>query len=163
MPISQSSDKNKGFTLVELLVAITIVAILSMIALTLYSSSQKSARDAKRKEDINAISKALEQYKTAKGSYPTGCADAWSGDTHTEWNLTTCGLTGYMKELPKDPINYDNGDCDTKDGCHLYRLCVSSDGSSYVVGVNLEDGADQGAPTDCGLAGSHRFWIPNQL
>lgn len=50
----------RGFTLVELLVVIVIIAILATVGLTLFSSSQTSARDAKRKEDINAIASALE-------------------------------------------------------------------------------------------------------
>lgn len=56
MPKSKSS----GFTLVELLVVIAIIAVLSMIGLTVFTGVQKSARDAKRKGDIDAIAKAME-------------------------------------------------------------------------------------------------------
>ena len=49
-----------GFTLVELLVVISIIAVLSVIGVTVFSGVQKSARDAKRRGDIDAISKALE-------------------------------------------------------------------------------------------------------
>ncbi|OGE26281.1 hypothetical protein A3C26_03770 [Candidatus Daviesbacteria bacterium RIFCSPHIGHO2_02_FULL_39_12] len=51
---------NKGFTLVELLVVVAIIAILSVIGITLFSSAQQNARDARRKSDIDAIAKALE-------------------------------------------------------------------------------------------------------
>lgn len=57
----------RGFTLIELLVVISIIAILSVIGLTLFSSVQKSARDARRKMDIDAIAKALEIAKTGTG------------------------------------------------------------------------------------------------
>lgn len=52
--------KNKGFTLVELLVVVAIIAILSVIGLTVFSGSQANARDARRKADIDAIAKVIE-------------------------------------------------------------------------------------------------------
>jgi prepilin-type N-terminal cleavage/methylation domain-containing protein len=51
---------NKGFTLVELMIGITIIAILSTVGYVVFSNIQKNARDAKRKEDVNAIAKAYE-------------------------------------------------------------------------------------------------------
>ncbi len=50
----------KGFTLIELMVVITIIAILSMIGVTAFSGVQKNARDAKRRGDIDAIATAFE-------------------------------------------------------------------------------------------------------
>lgn len=55
--------KNSGFTLVELLVVVAIIAILSVIGLTIFSGAQANARDARRRADIDAISKALETNK----------------------------------------------------------------------------------------------------
>lgn len=55
--------QKKGFTLVELMVAITIIAILSVVGVTVYTGVQKSARDAKRRADIDAIATALETNK----------------------------------------------------------------------------------------------------
>lgn len=51
---------NSGFTLVELLVVITILAILGAIAFSVYANAQKSARDAKRKADIDVLAKNFE-------------------------------------------------------------------------------------------------------
>ncbi len=50
----------QGFTLIELLVVVAIIAILSVIGLAVFGGVQKSARDARRKADIDAISKAYE-------------------------------------------------------------------------------------------------------
>ncbi|MBI2020050.1 prepilin-type N-terminal cleavage/methylation domain-containing protein [Candidatus Daviesbacteria bacterium] len=61
MPTSITLSVNKkGFTLVELLVVITIIAILATIGLTIYTSAQKQARDAKRRSDIDAIAQTME-------------------------------------------------------------------------------------------------------
>ena len=60
----------KGFTLVELLIAMTIVVILSAMGLSIYSSIQKGGRDAKRKSDLAVIQSALEQYHADQFYYP---------------------------------------------------------------------------------------------
>lgn len=59
----------RGFTLVELMVVITIIAILSVVGVTVFSGVQKSARDTKRRVDIDAIAKALEVNKNPDGKY----------------------------------------------------------------------------------------------
>lgn len=66
-----NKTKNHGFTLVELLVVISIIAILAVVGITVFSGVQKSARDAKRKADINAIANALEVNKDPVNGYKT--------------------------------------------------------------------------------------------
>lgn len=66
----------EGFTLVELLVVVAIIAILSVIGLTIFTSAQSNARDARRKADIDAIANAIEVSRTPGKVYytagPTG-------------------------------------------------------------------------------------------
>ncbi|MFH1536343.1 MAG: type II secretion system protein, partial [Patescibacteria group bacterium] len=69
------------FTLVELLVVISIIAILSVIGITVFTGVQKNARDAKRRGDIDAISQAMEVHygaseSLAQGPYPY-LRDSW--------------------------------------------------------------------------------------
>lgn len=64
--------KNKGFTLLEILVVIGIIMILVGMMSVSYSTAQKKARDAKRKSDLSSIQNAMEQYYSVCGyKYPT--------------------------------------------------------------------------------------------
>lgn len=59
----------KGFTLVELMVTVAIIAILATSGVAVYSNVSKNARDAKRKVDIESIAKTFEQKYTRNKSY----------------------------------------------------------------------------------------------
>jgi prepilin-type N-terminal cleavage/methylation domain-containing protein len=65
-------NNNWGFTLLEMLVVVGIIAVLVGLGFTSYSTAQKKARDAKRKSDLKSIQNALEQYYSICGyQYPT--------------------------------------------------------------------------------------------
>ncbi len=62
----------KGFTLLEILVAVGIISIMAGLGALSFSSAQKKARDAKRKSDLKTIQNAMEQYYSTCGyKYPT--------------------------------------------------------------------------------------------
>ena len=60
----------KAFTLVELIIVITILAILATIWLMSFQSYTSDARDWKRKEDLSSIRSGLELYQAKKASLP---------------------------------------------------------------------------------------------
>lgn len=62
MKINLPKNNKKGFTLIELMVVVTIIAILAVVGLTLFNNTQRRARDATRQREIDAISKAMESY-----------------------------------------------------------------------------------------------------
>lgn len=105
-----------GFTLVELLVTISIIAILSAIGLVIYSSVIKQGRDSKRQSDLRSIQSALEQYYADQLFYPTESVDGKGLDnqlgktppqsfTNAVGNPSlSIGTKVYMNVLPEDPV-----------------------------------------------------------
>ncbi len=69
--------KNKGFTLIELIITVTIISILAVSGLGSYRSAQKRARDAKRVQDMRTIQTSAEQYYVmSEGDYPADTNDS---------------------------------------------------------------------------------------
>jgi general secretion pathway protein G len=66
-----SLKKQKGFTIVELLIVIVVIGILATLVIVTFSGIQQKARNTKRQTDINAISSHVEAYYASNGYYPT--------------------------------------------------------------------------------------------
>jgi general secretion pathway protein G len=96
----------KGFTMIELLIVMVILAIVLSIGIGNFISSQIKARDSQRKGDLQNIVRALEIYYNDKGEYPIGSSNAgiagqtW-GDPFVDPDNPT--ETVYMNVLPDDP------------------------------------------------------------
>lgn len=60
----------KGFTIIEILVAVSVIAILATIGFSVFQSAQGKSRDARRVSDLNTITKVLEVNKTSAGYQP---------------------------------------------------------------------------------------------
>jgi general secretion pathway protein G len=82
---------SKGFTLLELIVVITIMGILVSIALPNYRNSVISAREAVLRENLYRLRDLIDQYQSDKGKYPE-TLDALVSD-------------GYLRKIPSDPIS----------------------------------------------------------
>jgi len=98
-----------GFTLVELLVTISIVALLSSVVLASINASRMKSRDARRIENLRQIRLALELFFDANGYYPqSDCGWDCNGYRYsytTSWDGLKTDLAPYIPMLPKDPIN----------------------------------------------------------
>lgn len=91
----------KGFTLIEILVSVTILAVLTAIAVTSYSSINKKSRDTKRKSDLSQLQTALEMYRSDYGYYPNVNTGSFATADNLNSALVTTG--GYMPAIPDDP------------------------------------------------------------
>lgn len=81
----------KGFTLLELLVVIGIIAVLLGLGSVSFSSAQKKARDAKRASDLQSMQKYLEQcYSISSYVYPNTTAPATLTGSTTSTITATC-------------------------------------------------------------------------
>ena len=64
-------ERQKGFTLIELMVAITIIGLLASTVLASLANSRRAARDVTRIQTVKEIQKALELYRNVNGgNYP---------------------------------------------------------------------------------------------
>ncbi len=87
--------QQKGFTLIEILVVTTILAVLAVGAFVSFASAGKSARDSRRKTDLETVRQAMVLYKAETGCYP-------SGDYGTAVGALVTG--GYLSSpAPSDP------------------------------------------------------------
>jgi general secretion pathway protein G len=118
-----------GFSLLELMIVISILVILAMVAMGMYSKTVLAAKEATLRQDLHTMNRMLDQYAADKGKLPQSLED-----------LTGAG---YLPDIPIDPITDqkdwvleygdDPGATDSSQGVVRVRSAatdVSSDGSS---------------------------------
>lgn len=80
----------KGFTLIELMIVVSIVGILATIAVPSYQSSLIKARETVLRQDLFTLRELLDHHRVDKGKYPPA--------------LDGLITAGYLRALPKDPF-----------------------------------------------------------
>ncbi len=133
----------KGFSLIELLVAIVILGALVSVVAQTFTSTQVKSRDNRRKSDLAGLVTALEAYYNDKGRYPNeglsgqiaGCGSAdsqicpWGGAFTDQYGTT------YMQKLPIDPRSGST-----------YFYDVGGSNRSYQLYGRLENTKDNAVP-----------------
>jgi len=122
--------RSRGFTLLELMIVITVIIILAAIALPQYQKTILATREAVLRDDLSKLRSLLDQYAADKQKLPQSLDDLVSA--------------GYMRELPKDPVtgqadwtvttgddpNSSSGEQGVTD-VHSSSSDVSSEGTPY--------------------------------
>ncbi|QHN03716.1 prepilin-type N-terminal cleavage/methylation domain-containing protein [Granulicella sp. WH15] len=121
-----------GFTLIELMIVMTIIALLSAIAIPSFTHNVKVAREAVLREDLHTLRGAIDSYTYDKQKAPQSLDDLVQA--------------GYLKAMPVDPITHRNDTWQTSqtdtlmsidqtqpgiDDVHSGAQDISTDGSSY--------------------------------
>ena len=112
-----ASARERGFTLLELMIVISIIIILVSVALPQYQKTIMHARETMLAYDLDTMRKLIDQYAADKGKLPQSLDD-----------LVTAG---YMREVPKDPIT-DNKDWTIATGDDPY----STEGGTGITDVH---------------------------
>ncbi len=90
----RNRGKTSGFTLVELMVVMLIIAILLAVAVPSYISAIRSAREAALRQDLHTMRDAIEQYTEDKQAAPQSLDDLVQA--------------GYLRNLPIDPMTHSS-------------------------------------------------------
>lgn len=142
-----SSTAPKGFTLVEMLIVLSIISLLASVLLASLTTAKRSSRDAQRISELASIQTALELYYADNQRYPDGDglgAGGWDTPGNGTF-LSSLVDGGYLAGHVRDPlVNDDSGNL------RYYRFGASSHGCEvergafYVIGVadmETSDGA----------------------
>lgn len=118
---NQQPIVNSGFTLIELLVVIGVITILMGVSLFGLSGSRETARDTRRKADLETIRSALELYRSDCRYYPLTLV---AGSTLTgDGSTPGCSLANvYLQTIPTDPIDGRNY-LYTRTSLYNYTIC----------------------------------------
>lgn len=146
-----------GFSIIEVLVVLSIIGVVSTLGAVGFQSSQMKARDSQRKSDLQTIRTALENYYNDEGCYPQDASFAQA-----------CGqpFQTYLSSMPCDPVSkepylyvpLDNA-------CQGYRmfgqLDQTSDPAIEDLGCDGETGCGYGQSYNYGIAAGVPVFDPN--
>ena len=132
MLVRRKNRNDQGFTLIEMIIVVSIIMILSSIAIPIYNQHVVHAREAVLREDLYSMRNAIDQYTQDKDKAPQSLDDVVSA--------------GYLRALPKDPFTGQKDTWETVSDDSVMQLgqtaggivdvhsgskLVGSDGTSY--------------------------------
>jgi len=151
--------RNKGFTLIEVLIVVGIIGLLASVVLSGLGSVRSRGRDARRAADLRQVQQGLELYYTRFQQYPNGTS--WD-NLRTQLREADIGITN----ISNDPSCGDS--CPSEQNYQYF----STNGEEYILQALLEDKEsplakdsygrlqddDQIAGSKCGLPSGDRYY-----
>lgn len=126
MSIGRKQDA--GFTLVELMIVMAIIAILMMVAVPRFAAAVRMAREAVLKEDLFTLRGAIDSYTMDKQKAPQSLDDLVQ--------------EGYLKSIPEDPMTKSKDTWVTDSGDALHSIDQTDPGIDDVHSGSQESGSD---------------------
>lgn len=136
----RSTLRNRAFTLIELLIVITIIGILAVALIPRLTGGPARARDAQRMSDLQQIATALEFYADDVGGYPASSAC---------FSSTGVNLSSYLTIVPSDPSGLNAGavvssGCTTGYGYIALHTVSGGNAEGYLLVADMESTTDLG-------------------
>ena len=126
---------SRGFTIVELLIVIVVIAILATITVVAYNGIQSRAQDTKRAQDISNIKKALQAYEAVNGgvkrvsAYSGGITyGGWDASTSTNWLAFLRADHGAMPVDSTNSMPVTTNAPDVQNRVYFYHCYIAGQG-----------------------------------
>lgn len=120
--------RDGGFTLIELIVVMSIIAILALVAVPVFTSDIKAAKEAALKEDLHVMRTAIQAYTEDKNKAPQSLDDLVQ--------------SGYLGAIPVDPMTHSRDTWQTDTDDSFSDLDQTESGIVNVHSGSQETGSD---------------------
>lgn len=133
-----------GFTIVELLIVIVVIAILATISVVAYNGVRDRAQYTKALSDLTAINKAINAYKAQYDTYPVVSPWRYSCGYQSNPANFIPGLTDIIQTIPAAPCSLGTNTDDT----WLYRSTTGAEYKLIYLRANVSSGFRNQVPTE---------------
>lgn len=149
------ADQRQGFTIVELLIVIVVIAILAAITIVAYNGIQQRAKTSAAQSAASSLAKKAELYNTVTGNYPLAVSSLTNAPSSASYSITGIVIGSLNNDSPTNKVAYYI--CGTGNPADLAAITASSASGGrvyyrdYVASSNafISFGVSSGTGVDC--------------